>query len=345
MPLNAAEAIDRDAEIAAFLAAAGWSAASRAPLAGDASPRRYDRLTLGARRAVLMDSAPGPEVDPVPFLAVTAWLRAAGLSAPEVLAAEPASGLILLEDLGDDLYARVLARDPGLDEPLYAAAVDLLATLHRLPPPGPAPAWRPAPFDPATYLREARLVVDWYLPAATGARVPPDRAAEFDALVTALAGQLAAAPPVAVLRDYHAENLVWLPARSGDARVGLLDYQDLLIGHPAYDLVSLLEDARRDTSPALRATMTARYLAATGGDPEAFAAAAHLLAAQRNLKILGIFARLCRRDGKPQYLRFMPRVWGHLRRDLAHTSLARLRRWAACLPAPDAAVQARIAAA
>jgi N-acetylmuramate 1-kinase len=332
----------REAAINAFLAAAGWGAAVRAPLAGDASPRRYERLTLGARRVVLMDAAPGPDAEPWPFLAVTAWLRGAGFSAPEVLAADPAAGLILLEDLGDALYARVLA-DSAADEPaLYAAAVDLLAALHALPPPAGDVRWGPASYDFATYLREARLAVDWYLPAATGAPVPADRAETFDALIADLTAPLAATASVAVLRDYHAENLIWLPARAGHARVGLLDYQDLLVGHPAYDLVSLLEDARRDTSPALRAAMTARYCAATGTDPETLAAAAAILAAQRNLKILGIFARLCRRDGKPGYLRHLPRVWDHLQRDLAHPVLAPLRAWCACLPAPDPATRARI---
>jgi aminoglycoside/choline kinase family phosphotransferase len=149
-----------------------------------------------------------------------------------------------------------------------------------------------------------------------------------------------------VLRDYHAENLIWLPRRAGHARVGMLDYQDMLLGHPAYDLVSLLEDARRDTSPELRAAMLARYLAWSGAEPEAFAAAAHTLAAQRNLKILGLFTRLCRRDGKPRYLAHLPRVWGHLSRDLAHPALAPLAAFVARhLPAPETAVRARIGAA
>jgi N-acetylmuramate 1-kinase len=340
-----AEPPPRDACIRGFLAAAGWGAATRAPLAGDASPRRYQRLTMGPRRAVLMDAAPGPDVEPWPFLAVTAWLRGAGFSAPEVLAADPAAGLVLLEDLGDALYARLLAENPADEPALYAAAVDLLAALHALPPPTGDATWRPGPYDLATYLREARLAVDWYLPAATGAPAPPDRAAEFDALIAELTRPLAEGPAVAVLRDYHAENLLWLPQRTGHARVGLLDYQDLLLGQPAYDLVSLVQDARRDTTQDLRAAMTARYCAATGTDPESFAAAAAILAAQRNLKILGIFARLCRRDGKPGYLRHLPRVWDHLARDLAHPALARMHAWCACLPAPDAAIRARIESA
>lgn len=334
----------REAEIAAFLAAAGWGAARRAPLAGDASPRRYERLTLDGRRAVLMDAARGPEVDARPFLAVTAWLRAEGFSAPEVYAADAEAGLALLEDLGDDLFARVLTRRPEAEDALYAAAVDLLAALHDRAPPAPSDGWTPGPYDASAYRRESRLAVDWYLPAATGAPVAPERAAAFDAALDACLSALPEARPVAVLRDYHAENLLWLPSRPGLARIGLLDYQDLLVGHPAYDLVSLLEDARRDTGDALRAAMAARYAAATGWNAEALSAAVHILGAQRNLKILGIFARLCRRDGKPAYLALMPRVWDHVVRDLAHPALAPLQDWAACLPPPDAAVRARIGA-
>jgi aminoglycoside/choline kinase family phosphotransferase len=332
----------RDAAIAAFLGAAGWRGADLTPLAGDASPRRYHRVTFGSRRAVLMDAIPGEDADPHPFLAVTDWLRGLGLSAPEILAAAPEDGLILLEDLGDDLYGRVLARDPGRELPLYEAAVDLLAMLHATPLPRPTARWRPAHYDAAVLLREARLVVDWYLPAARGRSVSAETAAAFDSILLALLPLVGGTRPVAVLRDYHAENLIWLPGRAGHARIGLLDYQDLLIGHPAYDLVSLLEDARRDTSDALRAAMVGRYIRATGVEPEAFAAACAFLAAQRNLKILGIFTRLCRRDGKPIYLKHLPRVWAHLERDLGHPALAPLAEWCACLPAPDPAILKRI---
>lgn len=338
----AAGDVGRDAVIATFLEAAGWRGAELTPLAGDASPRRYHRLRLASRRAVLMDAAPGEDADPHPFLAVTEWLRGLGLSAPEILAAAPEDGLILLEDLGDDLYARLLAREPDREIPLYEAAVDLLAMLHAAPLPLATTCWRPAPYDGTILLREARLVVDWYLPAALGRPVASETASAFDSILLSLLPLAGGMRPVAVLRDYHAENLIWLPARAGHARIGLLDYQDLLIGHPAYDLVSLLEDARRDTSDALRAAMVRRYLRATGAEPEAFGAASALLAAQRNLKILGIFTRLCRRDGKPAYLAHMPRVWAHLERDLRHPALAPLAAWCACLPAPDPAILKRI---
>ncbi len=332
--------MSREAAIADFLAAAGWSAASRSPLAGDASPRRYERLTRGTGTAVLMDAPPERGIDPRPFLAMTGWLRGLGLSAPEILAADPEHGLVLLEDLGDDLFVRVCTRAPAAEPELYAAATDLLARLHAEPAPDAIDSWEPPPYDRAFLEFEARILTDWYLPPEGRA----ERAAELTALIGTLAAPVLAAPPVAVLRDYHAENLVWRPGRAGLARVGLLDYQDMRRGHPAYDLVSLLEDARRDVAPGLRAAMTARYLERSGADPDAIIYAAHYLSAQRNLKILGIFARLARRDGKPGYLAHLPRVWDHLMRDLAHPDLAPLRDWVAThVPAPDAAQRARLA--
>ncbi len=334
--------VDRPGEIDAFLAREGWGAAARAPLAGDASARRYQRLTRGRARAILMDVPPESGLEVRPFLAVTDWLRAGGFSAPEVLASDPARGLVLLEDFGDDLFAALCAAEPAREAGLYAAAVDLLAELQRRPP--PAAGWTPPPYDMAVLMREARLFVEWYLPAATGRPVPQALGAEFEALAAA-AFTAVAAPAVPILRDYHAENLIWLPGRRGHARVGLLDYQDMLVGHPAYDLVSLIEDARRDTSAELRAAMLARYLERSGADGETFGAAAATLAAQRNLKIMGLFTRLCRRDGKPRYLACLPRVWAHLARDLAAPPLAGLAAFVARhAPPPEPAVQARIAA-
>ena len=323
---------DRDTGARAFLERAGWGDAGIVPLAGDASNRRYLRVR-GARAAVLMDAPPERGEDVRPFLRVTELLRARGLSAPEVLARDEEAGFLLLEDLGDDLFARVAGRVE--ERTLYAAAVDLLAELQGREAPADLP-----PYDAKTCLTEARLLTDWYLPGA-GREVDRDR---FDSLISA-----AVAPHLGrravVLRDYHAENLIWLPGRCGVARVGLLDYQDALAGHPAYDLVSLLEDARRDTSEALRQEMIARFMAATGAGPD-FAAAYAAFGAQRNIKIIGIFARLWLRDGKGAYLDLMPRVWDHLQRDLAHPALAALRDWvAAHVPAPDAAIRARIRAA
>lgn len=324
--------------VAGFLEAAGWGGAARRPLAGDASARRYERLVRGRDRAILMDVRPESGLSVAPFLAVTAWLRGHGLSAPEVMAADPAAGLVLLEDLGDGLFAVLCAAAPEREAGLYEAAVDLLAEVQRLPPPGGD--WAPGPYDLDFLMREVGLALDWYLPAATGAAVPGDVAAEYGAL---WAGVLApvAVQAVPVLRDYHAENLLWLPERAGLARVGLLDYQDMLVGHPAYDLASLVGDARRDVG--VGPAVVARYLERTGYEAEPLRAAAAVLGAQRNLKILGIFVRLVRRDGKPRYVGMLPRVWGSLMRDLAHPVLAPVAGVVARhFPAPDEGVRARI---
>ena len=242
-----------------------------------------------------------------------------------------------------------MARHPAAEADLYAAAVDLLAGLATAPPPGRVGTGRAAMdlprYDGAVLDREAALFTGWWLPAV--APVSPGMAADYAGLVAGATAPVAAARDVLVLRDYHAENLLWLPGRAGDARIGLLDYQDALAGHAAYDLVSLLEDARRDTTAELRRAMVGRYLAARPElDPEAFRAAYATLGAQRNLKIIGIFARLARRDGKPRYLALIPRVWAHLQRDLAHPSLARLAAWIARhAPAPEPDVLARAGAA
>lgn len=344
---------DREAARDVLLAAAGWGAARRAPLAGDASPRRYDRLTGGPAPAVLMDADPATGEDVRPFAALTGLLRARGFRAPEIFAADPVHGFLLLEDLGDALFARVCAARTEAEADLYPAAVDLLAELHAEPPPpeakGAGCVHPIPPYDRATLLREARLAVDWWTPAAA-APLPPDAVAEYDALVAEACAAVEADRSALVLRDYHAENLIWDGAAAGLARIGLLDYQDALAGAPAYDLVSLLEDARRDTSPELRGAMTRRYAAAAAlRDPrferDAFAAACAALAAQRNLKIVGIFARLALRDRKPGYLALIPRVWAHLLRDLAHPALAPLARFVARrIPAPEPAALAAVGA-
>ena len=334
----------RPEAVAAFLADAGWGAAARAPLAGDASARRYERLALAGRSAILMDVPPESGLRIEPFLAVDAWLRDGGFSAPEVHAADPDTGLALLEDLGDDLYARLCEADPSREPELYAAAVDTLADIQQRPP--PSGAWAPPPYDRAFLMRELGLVREWYLPAATGAAPARALVAEYDALCEAALTPVADVRTAPVLRDYHAENLLWLPGRKGPARVGILDFQDMLVGHPAYDLASLLADARRDVPEALRAAMTERYLARTGADRGTFLLAAATLSAQRNLKILGLFTRLCRRDGKPRYLACLPRVWANLAHDLAHPDLAPLAGFVhRHLPAPEPSVLARIGGA
>lgn len=328
----------RAAQMKHFLARAGWDDARRANLAGDASARRYLRLTRGQEGAVLMDDPAGDTQSITPFVTIATHLRALGLSAPAILAEDRANGFLLLEDLGDDLYARVIPKTPDLEETLYAAAVDLLVDLHRAALPSGITAYGPqmAPL--------AALAFEWYLPAATGARDTAVQQA-FQAEIETLLAQLTGAP-VLILRDYHAENLLWLPERTGAARVGLLDFQDAMAGPRAYDLVSLLEDARRDVPPPLRARMLARYAQATGHDPAQFALQAAICAAQRNLRIIGVFARLCLRNGKPRYTELLPRVWAHLQDDLSHPALARLRHLVNThLPAPDAPIRERIKAA
>ncbi len=292
------------AHAAAFLDAHGWGGANIRPLAGDASFRRYFRIVEATRVAVLMD-APPPE-DVRPFLRVAGWLSGEGFRPPAVLAADADAGLVLLEDLGDRRMAEAVAADPAAEHRIYADAVDLLAALHARPP-ADVP-----PYDRAVLQREAALFVDWHAPAAGLAVDAAGYAAAWDAAFDALAP----APAVTVLRDYHAENIM-LPADGG---LGLLDFQDALAGHPAYDLVSLLQDARRDVAPALEAAMLARF---GHVDRAAYA----LLGAQRNAKILGIFTRLWRRDGKPRYLAYQPRVWAYLERDLAHPACAAVRDW------------------
>lgn len=327
---------DRAAEIAEFLQQAGWGAADRRHLAGDASDRRYERLRLGAATAVLMDNPPGGADDPEAFARMARHLRGLGLSAPAMLATDLRRGLLLLEDLGDDLFARLLQTDPAREEIFYAAAVDVLLHLQAAPPPPglpdlPARDWATA----------ARFAPDWYAVAATGET--PDADAFHAALEAALTAH-ADGPRVLILRDYHAENLLWLPGRRGLAQVGLLDFQLGQLGQPGYDLVSLLQDARRDVRAETEAAMVARFAAARGHDPDAFGAQYATLGAQRALRILGVFARLALVVAKPQYLPLIPRVWGQLQRNLAHPALADLR--CACeaiLPAPTPAILEKIA--
>lgn len=326
---------DRAAAAVRFLQGCGWGEARRTHLAGDASDRRYERLRLGAATAVMMDNPPGGADDPAAFVAMAAHLRSLGLSAPEVRAADVAAGFLLLEDLGDDLYARLLCADPAREGDLYPPAVDVLCRLQSAPVPPGLPD-----LSAADWAQAADLALDPYARALTGQA--PDATAFRQALTAALVAH-ADGPRVLILRDYHAENLLWLPGRAGLGRVGLLDFQLGQSGQPGYDLVSLLQDARRDVAPETEAAMTARFTSATGADPDRFAAHYATLGAQRALRIIGIFTRLALTGGKPGYLPLIPRVWGHLQRNLAHPALADLR--AVCarvLPDPSPANLDRI---
>ncbi len=301
-----------------FLALAGWKDAEISPIPGDASFRRYFRVRDGARRAMLMD-APPPHEDARPYLAVARWLTQNGFGAPAILANDAARGLVLIEDFGEARMREHLDGHPADEHAIYAEAVRVLAQLHRVPADG---------FDPYSmevYLREARLLVEWYAPAV-GLAV--DLAGYDAAWQQALAPMMARQHPgVLVLRDYHAENIMLLDEDNRAAgRQGLLDFQDALLGHPAYDLVSLLQDARRDVAPSTEAAMLQHYCKmAEQGDE--FLADYARLGAQRNAKIVGIFVRLCKRDGKPRYLGMIPRVWAAMERDLAHPALAPVSAW------------------
>ncbi|MBX7495867.1 phosphotransferase [Qipengyuania sp. 6B39] len=300
-----------------FLGDTEWEGAEIAPLVGDASFRRYFRLRMAGHSAMLMH-APPPHEDPRPFLHVAHWLNDHGMRAPAILAEDAEQGWVLTEDFGDHRMREWIDDHPDHEEHIYAQAIEALVQLHRLPP-GPF-----EPYDMAVYRREVDLFTEWYCPAM-GLEVDLEgwRAAWDDALTSLLSRQ---DPGVTVLRDYHAENIMLLkPGKLAGAQ-GLIDFQDALVGHPAYDLVSLLQDARRDVSEDLEHDMLCRYRAAAGPD-EYFEADYARLGAQRNAKIVGIFTRLYKRDGKSRYLGMIPRVWKAMERDLAHAAMAPVADW------------------
>jgi hypothetical protein len=301
-----------------FLARHGWEGAEIRPLAGDASFRRYFRIHRNGETAVLMDAPPEHE-DIGPFLRVAGHLLDRGFSPPRPLAIDRERGLLLLEDFGDERVGPFLKDSPERERAIYESAVAILARLADQPAPEDIP-----PYDDAAMSREVMLFPDWYAPALRlevdgSGYLPAWREAWADVL------RIVEANPVMVLRDYHADNLMVLPGRE---ELGLLDFQDALAGHAAYDLVSLLQDARREVAPALEEAMIDRYCTlANVVDRNLFRAHYEVLGAQRNTKILGIFTRLWKRDGKPHYLPLQPRVWGYLERNLAHPALAPVRAW------------------
>jgi aminoglycoside/choline kinase family phosphotransferase len=349
---------ERTEAMHAFLARAGWGEAVRIPLLGDASTRRYIRLRLKGHAALLMDQPQSAETptasagaspserralgynavarlagaDCARFVAVAKYLHEKGLSAPEIYADDTMQGFVLIEDLGDDLFADALARGAD-EEALYGAAAEVLAKLHADAAPFVLPPEKHLhAYDETALLAEVDLLTEWFFPVALGRKADEAETEEHRKLWRHLLAPHLRAPAVFVHRDYHAQNLLWLPGRSGVARVGLIDFQDAVAGAKAYDLVSLIEDARRDVTPALGESVAARYLEAmhaqgTPLDGQAFAEEMAVFAAQRNVKIAGIFARLLRRDGKERYLAYLPRVWSYLGRDLEHPALAALKSW------------------
>jgi aminoglycoside/choline kinase family phosphotransferase len=349
---------DRETAMHEFLAASGWGDAVVTPLPGDASTRRYARLALDGRKAMLMDQPQGAETPTAPpeadeatrralgynavarlagadcarFAAVATWLRGKGLAAPEILAADCANGFLIIEDFGDALFADVLA-DGGNEKELYEAAAKVLARLHaEQAPPLLDDATPLFHYDDVALIAETDLLTQWFLPMALGRDATEQEILAHRSLWHDVLAKLPEALPVFVHRDYHAQNLIWMPHRTDPENVGLIDFQDAVAGSRAYDLISLTEDARRDVAPDLAEFTVQAYLkvATTYDGPvdeAAFRQEMAIMAAQRNAKIVGIFARLYSRDGNARYLDLLPRVWSYLERDLAHPALAPLRAW------------------
>lgn len=318
-----------------FLVTAGWGTSDRWALAGDASDRRYDRLSMEGHSAVLMDAPPGTAEDTATFARIARHLADLGLSPPAIYAEDHENGFLLLEDLGDGLFSRLIAHDPGLEGALYAGATDVLLAIHNSPTPIDLPD-----LSAREWAEAAAFVLSWYVFAVSGEE---PKSAKFVTVLEELMRAYADDPRVMILRDYHAENLLWLPDRHDVARVGLLDFQLAQMGQPGYDLVSLLQDARRDVSAKTEAAMIARFCTGKGIDPDVFAPSYATLGAQRALRILGVFARLCLKNGKGGYVSLMPRVWTQLQRNLAHPSLTPLAEiCSALLPEPDPEALERI---
>lgn len=345
---------DRTQARDAFLAQAGWADASATPVAGDASTRLYERLAKGGKSAILMDAPPGPDGPPVkdgksysaivhlaedmrPFAAIARHLTQHGFSAPEIFAQDLTQGFLLLEDLGDGVFAaRIDAGDS--EEELYGGAVDVLAALHAVPAPtllgcgDDGPHHIVPPFDDNALMTEAELLPSWYARLAFGDDLDATAQAAFHVAWTQVLPKARTAADVLLLRDYHSPNLLVLDDRSGLQRIGIIDFQDAVIGPAAYDVASLLQDARRTVPADVETRLLARYEAAraaqnAGFDADAFRAAYAIMGAQRNTKIIGIFARLLLRDGKPGYLQHIPRLADYLARDLAHPALAPVAAW------------------
>jgi tRNA threonylcarbamoyl adenosine modification protein YjeE len=348
---RAAAQVSRLAALQLFISNSGYSDAGRERMAGDASTRSYARLLREQTSLILMNAPRRPDGPPVyggksysatvhlaedvtPFVAVAGALRSQGLSAPAVLHSDLDAGFLITEDLGRE---SVVEGDPPL--PVlgrYEAATDVLAALHgrALPSELPMPSGPPyslPEFGLDAILTEVGLMPDWYL-SGFGRLSADDRGA-FDALWRGLAPILIDGPRTWMLRDYHSPNLIWLPQRGGGIEsVGIIDFQDAVLGPPSYDLVSLLQDARIDVPESIELLLLGRYIRARRAQSATFDVAhfAELYAAtsaQRNTRLLGTFARLNKRDGKPHYLKHQPRIWRYLQRSLAHPSLAPLRSW------------------
>src|SRR3984885_14210988 len=348
---KAAPQVARLRALRQFLDGAGCVDAKRQRMAGDASTRSYARLFRDESAVILMNSPrrpDGPAIydgksysaavhlaeDVKPFFAIANGLRERGLSAPAILHADLDGGFLITEDFGRETFIEGEPPQPIAER--YEAAVDMLAAMHwkKLPdvlPLAPQMTYPIPTFDIGAMLVEIGLMLEWYLPDRDAA---PSGAArdEFAGQWRDLLGKTATVSKTWMLRDFHSPNLIWLPDRSGILRVGLIDFQDAVLGPAAYDLVSLLQDARIDVPEQIELTLLTRYIKARHAtdntfDPAGFAESYAIMSAQRNTRLLGTFARLNRRDGKPQYLRHQPRIWTYLTRSLAHPALAGIRGW------------------
>lgn len=349
--------MSRDAEIDMFLKEAEWNTAIRIAVPGDASTRRYERLTLGAEKAVLMDAPKGAETssepegasvedrqalgynalarlagpNPEAFACIANELTKRGFSAPKIIAADLDKGLMLLEDLGDSLYANVIAKDSAMERPLYEAAIDTLAAIYRSSFPAKMHfqdmPWCVRDYDLAALQAEADLFLEWYA-KDFGRDIQGAAREDWHKIWAGLFKSLSSHASGLALRDFHAENIFWLPERQATSRIGLIDFQDALFAHPAYDLVSLIEDARRDVSPELASPLLERFCEKVGLKcDDTFKTAYAVMGAQRNAKILGIFVRLAERDGKPHYRELIPRVAAHFKNNLEDPKCADLKNW------------------
>lgn len=322
---------NRQSQIQSFIQTNGWGDADQTLLASDCSNRSYIRLIRkDGQSAMVMDAPPSKGEDTRPFLKIADFLLSIGLSAPQIFARDETLGFLLIEDLGEDLYAPMISRNPKAERELYIAATDVLIALHaaKLPPNVPD-------YGAATMTQTAQLGLDWYVAGAQNQTTETQRGDMTAALTQAFAA-LEPWREVLVLRDYHAENLIWLPERGGPARVGLLDFQDAATGHPAYDLMSLGRDVRRDVDPDVTKAMLDHYAAKTDMDRSGLEQAACTVSAQRNLRVLGVFARMSMHFARPHYVDLIPRTWENLMIDLAHPSLADLKKTVcAIFPTPS----------
>ncbi len=327
--------VDRNHERDDFLRQSGWAGADCRAITGDMSARRYFRVSKGVRphaSAVLMDAGPDSAASNRAFLAIGEWLRSFGFSAPATINADLDTGFLLLEDLGEETMLSLCSAQPKLQIRLYRQVIEMLRYLHTIPAPGVLSYGVNLPtHDNKIYVPQTRIVLEYYAPQLFHSEL----VFEFDRLVGALCCQLSSDRKVLVLRDFHAGNLVWLANRSKISRIGLLDYQDALIGHPAYDLVSLLQDARRNVDSDFEQVMIAEYLKGRTDEPS-FRRDYAALGAQRNLRILGIFARAAAVDSGNTYGEYLRRVWGYVCRNLDHPDLGELRDWVySNLTSPD----------